>query len=217
MSLGADDLDPEEMADALEACDGELARSGMQYIFYRDLAKRFPDSSRLQYALIASGERAALPQDRFDAQRALLSVWRKDALSDAALEQRWIEACAIPEPRLHADLLLEYVAAGPAGDRSRIAALHAARELTSSVLRTDVIERCARRVPATDELLLAVVAEVTDLESVARREALLLELLDRDAPSEAVLDSIGGAAEGLGSPAAEHRVLARLSVVRAES
>jgi hypothetical protein len=215
--LEAEDLDPDELASALDACTGELARSGMQYSYYRRLAERFPESSRLQFALIACGERADLPSDRFDAQRALLAVWRKGALSDAALEQRWIEACELPEPKLHADLLLEYVAAGPAGDRSRIAALRAARELPSSVLRSSVIERCAKRSPATDELLFAVVEEITDLESAARREALLFEFLERDALSEAVLDSIGDAAKGLGSPAAEHRVLARLSVVRAAS
>jgi len=215
--LEAEDLEADQLADALDGCGSDLARSGMQYTFYRQLAERFPDSTRLRYALIASGERAALSNDRFDAQRALLSVWRKGALLDEALEARWIAACSISEPRLHADLLLEYVAAGPAGDRSRIAALHAARGLPSSALRSDVIERCARRVPAGAELMLAVVEEVTDLESAARREALLLELLERDDLNEVVFDSIGDAAKGLGSPAAEHRVLARLSVVRAES
>ena len=215
--LTADDLDADRVAEAIEVCDGELGRSGMQHSIYRRLAERFPNSSRVRYALIDCGARASSPRDRFDAQRALLGVWRGSALQDARLEERWLEACAISDASLWTDLLLELVASAPGGDRSRLAALHAARAVPSSVLRSSVIERCAKLTPASDALLLAVVEEIVDLESPARREALLLELLEREALTAPVLDAMGEAAEGLESPAAERRVLSRLSVVRAAS
>lgn len=215
--LSVDELDADQVAAALEACDGELGRSGMQHTIYRRLAERFPDSARMHAALMDCSERTMLSQDRFDAQRALLGVWRKGALQDAALEQRWIAACAGCEPKAWTDLLLELVACAPGGDRSRIAALHAARDVPSSVLRSSVVERCAKLTPASDELLLAVVEEIVDLESSARREALLLELLEREKLTAPVLDATGDAAKGLESPAAERRVLSRLSDVRAAS
>lgn len=205
------------LAVALGNCSGELAGSGTQYSIYQRLADRYAEAEALQFALIACAERTKLPQDRFDSLRALLSVWKRGALVNPALETRWIEASAVTVPRLHAELLLEYVAYAPAGDRSQIAALHAARALTSSVLQSDVIERCAKRTPASEQLLLEVVQEIDGLESVSRRESLLTQLLDREDLAPTVLDAIGDAAEGLGSPAAERRVLERLSIVRADA
>lgn len=213
--LSASALDADSVAAAIEDCNGELGRSGTQYSIYRRLAERFPDSSRMQFALIDCGSRASEPRDRFDAQRALLGVWRKNALQDAALEERWVAACSLSDASLRTDLLLELVACAPGGDRSRIAALHAAREVPSSVLHSSVIERCAKLTPASEALLLVVVGEIAGLESASRREALLLGLLEREELGAPVLDAIGDAAKGLESPAAERRVLARLSVVRA--